>query len=123
MDSAMRHVRLPTQELRRIGQHRIEPQRRLMAAVLQTVLDDVRGPSRRAAGRHAHEQARAYVASTDRSWPFSFENVCEAIGIDADRMREQLSVPGRPAREASAAMTALPARARAAGSPWSLSSR
>ena len=94
MDSAMRHVRLPTQEFRRTGQHRIEPQRRLMAAVLQTVLDDVRGPSRRAAGRHAHEQARAYVASTDRSWPFSFENVCEAIGIDADRMREQLSVPG-----------------------------
>jgi hypothetical protein len=90
----MRHGRLPTQEFRRTGQHRIEPQRRLMAAVLQTVLDDVRGPSRRAAGRHAHEQARAYVASTDRSWPFSFENVCEAIGIDADLMREQLSVPG-----------------------------
>ena len=94
IDSAMRHVRLPTHEHRPTGQRRIEPPRRLMAAVLQTVLDDVRGPSRRAAGRHAHEQARAYVASTDRSWPFSFENVCEAIGIDADLMREQLSVPG-----------------------------
>ena len=105
------------------GQHRIEPQRRLMAAVLQTVLDDVRGPSRRAAGRHAHEQARAYVASKDRSWPFSFENVCEAIGIDADRMREQLTVPGRPARGSSDAMTALRARARAVGSPPSLHSR
>ena len=90
----MRHVGLPTQELRPTGLHRIEPQRRLMAAVLQAVLDDVRGPYRQAAGRHAHEQARAYVASTDRSWPFSFENVCEAIGIDADLMREQLSVPG-----------------------------
>ena len=90
----MRHVRLPTQELRPTGRQHIEPQRRLMVAVLQTVFDDVRGPSRQAAGRHAHEQARAYVASTDRSWPFSFENVCEAIGIDADRMREQLSMPG-----------------------------
>src|SRR5262245_18592270 len=119
----MRDVRLPTQELRPTGPHRIEPQRRLMAAVLQTVLDDVRGPSRRAAGPHAHEQARAYVASTDRSWPFSFENVCEAIGIDADRMREQLSVPGRPARGSSDAMTALRARARAAESPLSIRSR
>ena len=119
----MRHVRLPRQELRPTGQHRIEPQRRLMAAVLQTVLDDVRGPSRRAAGRHAHEQARAYVASTDRSWPFSFENVCEAIGIDADRMREQLSVPGPSGSGSWAAITALRARARAAGSPLSLSSR
>jgi len=118
----MRHVRLPTQELRPTGRHRIEPPRRLMAAVLQTVLDDVRGPSRRAAGPHAHEQARAYVASTDRSWPFSFENVCEAIGIDADRMREQLSVPESSGSGVIGANDGLLC-ARAAGSPLSLSSR
>ena len=86
------HVKLPTQDVRPIDSPRVEPHRRLMAAVLKTVLDDVRGPSRRASGHRAGEQARAYVASTDRSWPFSFENVCEAIGIDADGVREQLGL-------------------------------
>jgi hypothetical protein len=86
------YVKLPTQDVRTTSSHRAEPHRRLMAAVLKTVLDDVRGPSRRASGHRAHEQARAYVASTDRSWPFSFENVCEAIGIDADGVREQLGL-------------------------------
>jgi hypothetical protein len=86
------HVKLPTPDVRPTDSPRVEPHRRLMAAVLKTVLDDVRGPSRRASGHRAHEQARAYVASTDRSWPFSFENVCEAIGIDADGVREQLGL-------------------------------
>jgi hypothetical protein len=28
--------------------------------------------------------------STDRTWPFSFENLCEALGIDADALRLEL---------------------------------
>jgi hypothetical protein len=95
----MIHIILPEQYLRRAGQHRIEPQKRLMLAVLQTVVDDCRGSSYRiAAGfrapvdRRAYEQARAYVASRDRSWPFSFENLCEAVGLDADRLRAGLSL-------------------------------
>jgi hypothetical protein len=68
-----------------------------MMAVLQTVIDDVQGSSqRRASGcqgpadQRELERARAYVESTDRSWPFSFENVCEAIGVDAPRLRRAL---------------------------------
>ena len=71
-----------------------------MVAVLQTVVDDFRGTEyRRALGlpapadRQAHQRARAYVASRDRSWPFSFENLCDAIGLDADRVREELQMP------------------------------
>ena len=74
-----------------------EPYRRLMAAVLQTVLDDCRGSAhRRRAGRgpstnvQAARHAIAYVVSTDRAWPFSFENICEALGLDADRLRREL---------------------------------
>jgi hypothetical protein len=33
----------------------------------------------------------AYVASRDRSWPYSFENLCETIGVDADLLRRQLA--------------------------------
>lgn len=74
-----------------------EPQRRLMVAVLQTVLDDYRDSmSWQAAGQHPAadlrdiRQAMAYVASTDRVWPFSFENICEALGLNASSLRQEL---------------------------------
>jgi hypothetical protein len=41
----------------------------------------------RVRNRQAYERAMAYVASRDRSWPYSFENVCETIGVDASYLR------------------------------------
>lgn len=74
-----------------------EPHRRLMAAVLQTVLDDCRGTSRQrktgagpATDVQAARHAIAYLASKDRVWPFSFENICEALGLDPDSLRREL---------------------------------
>jgi len=94
----MIHVLLPVQYLATPDRGRREPQTRLMVAVLQTVLDDYRGSAyRRAAGYAGHRDrrdyaaARAYVASTDRKWPFSFENLCEAVGLDANRLRAELA--------------------------------
>lgn len=74
-----------------------EPCRRLMAAVLQTVVDDSRGSAYRQSvgystpidAESAH-RAIAYVSSTDRSWPFSFENLCDALGLDIGCLRQQL---------------------------------
>jgi len=61
-----------------------------MAAALQAVVDDYRSGSvyRRSAGKGVIDartvrKAIAYVASRDRAWPFSFENLCEALGLDA----------------------------------------
>jgi hypothetical protein len=34
--------------------------------------------------------ATAYVASTDRTWPFSFENLCDALGLNAGGLRREL---------------------------------
>lgn len=75
----------------------VEPQKRLMAAVLQTVVDDCRGTvCRRAAGHGIRtdlrgvRRATAYVASTDRAWPFSFENLCDSLGLDAGWFRQKL---------------------------------
>jgi hypothetical protein len=28
--------------------------------------------------------------STDRTWPFTFENLCDALGLDAESFRRQL---------------------------------
>ena len=93
----MIHVMLPVQYLRAADGRRMEPHKRLMLAVLQTVVDDCRrllarqeGVSGGPAERRMSEEARAYVTSTDRSWPFSFENLCEAMGLDADCLRREL---------------------------------
>ena len=69
-----------------------------MAAVLQTVLDDFQGSAYRRARGYGMavcaldaRQAIAYVASTDRTWPFSFENVCDALDLCSVALRRQLA--------------------------------
>jgi len=67
------------------------PHRRLMAAVLKRAIDDVRAPvDLTRAGVRSVRKASAYVASGDRVWPFSFENLCEALGYDARLLRRAL---------------------------------
>jgi hypothetical protein len=56
-----------------------------MAAVLRAAVED-------ACDAVARPGALAYVGSTDRGWPFSFENLCEALDIDASDVRRQLNV-------------------------------
>jgi len=99
----MIHIMLPPQYSSRTGVNVAEPHKRLMAAVLQAVVDDCRGSVyRRSAGKGALDartvlKAIAYVASRDRAWPFSFENLCEALGLDAGGLREELDVMRAPA--------------------------
>jgi hypothetical protein len=74
-----------------------EPEKRLMVAVLQTVVDDCQGSGYRQAAGHTPptnlrrtRQAKAYAASADRAWPFSFENLCDALDVDALCLRRAL---------------------------------
>jgi hypothetical protein len=128
----MIHVMLPSQYLRRAGARFAEPHARLMAAVLQTVLDDCRGTAYRRArgysapdGRRDAEGATAYVASTDRRWPFSFENLCEALGLDAGSLRNELGIGPEivPPAGISGARAGRRVRSRTASSPASAPSR
>ena len=80
--------------------------RRLMAAVLRSVLHDCRGSAHARArgyfptdGRSIH-RAIAYVSSTDRRWPFSFENLCDALDLDADLLRRSLTTRRTPGTHA-----------------------
>lgn len=41
-------------------------------------------------GHELYVEARDWFESTDRSWPFSFENVCMILGIDVDYLRQGL---------------------------------
>jgi hypothetical protein len=90
----MIHVMLPVQYLNRAGVRLAEPEKRLALAVLQTVLYDCGAvAAERTNGRarvrnsQAHKRAMDYVASGDRSWPYSFENLCDTIGVDAAYLR------------------------------------
>ena len=94
----MIHIVLPAQFFH--ADRRLVAQRRLMVAVLQTAVNDCRGSVyRRAAGYGPPSnpgdlrRATAYVASTDRTWPFSFENLCDALGLDAAGLRRELQLP------------------------------
>jgi hypothetical protein len=95
----MIHVMLPSQYLIGARARVTDPHKRLMVAVLQTVLDDCRGSVYRRArnytkpvGRRDATRASAYMTSRDRVWPFSFENLCDALGLDAGRLRTELKI-------------------------------
>ncbi len=84
---------LPSQyfsALRRKGAH--EPERRLVVAVLQDAVDcfqkHVGARDRRA--RQLYLDAEEWIRSDDRSWPFSFENVCDLLQINAEYLRRGL---------------------------------
>ena len=71
------------------------PEQRLMWAVLSDALDLLLAPLRpgalKATSRpRAIAEARAWVESDDTLWPFSFENICGALGLHPDWLRRRV---------------------------------
>jgi hypothetical protein len=70
----------------------LDPERVLMLALLQDAVvcfqDNVSATCKRK--QTMHLDAAAWIESTDRSYLFSFENVCDALGYDAEYMRQGL---------------------------------
>ena len=86
---------LPSQyfaALKRKGNH--EPERRLAIAVLQDAVDcyqkHLHARDRKA--RQLFLDAEEWIASDDRSWPFSFDNVCDLLQINPQYLRRGLAV-------------------------------
>ena len=86
---------LPSQyfaALKRKGQH--EPERRLAIAVLQDAVDcyqkHLRARDRKA--RQLFADAEEWITSNDRTWPFSFDNVCDLLQISPEYLRRGLAV-------------------------------
>jgi hypothetical protein len=84
---------LPSQyfaALRRKGAH--EPERRLAIAVLQDAVDCFQKHlcSRDRKARQLYLDAEEWICSDDRSWPFSFENICDLLQINAEYLRRGL---------------------------------
>ena len=84
---------VPSQFFDRIRAERSsQPEKRLMLAVMEdaitTFQKSVHGATRRQ--RRLLKETEEWIASTDTSWPFSFENICIALDIESEYMRSGL---------------------------------
>jgi hypothetical protein len=77
----------------------------LAVAVLAQAIDDLRvyGKSRDRAGARAYLDAYRWVLSTDRTYVFSFINVCEFLGLSPQAIRRGILARDRQLRAAAAA--------------------
>lgn len=68
---------------------RITGELELMCAVLECAVADL------GKGGCGPSTARAWFASEDREWPYSFLNIAEALDVPADKLRRALGVRRR----------------------------
>ena len=70
----------------------LERERLLMLAVLEDAIDCYQkfAHSRDPRGVQMFEESGEWVRSTDRSWLFSFENICDTLEINAEYVRRGL---------------------------------
>jgi hypothetical protein len=84
---------LPSQffdRVRRRTEH--DGERRLMIAVLEDAVDVYRkqAANRDARGQQLFGEAEQWIEDPDRTWLFSFQNICDVLGLDADYLRRGL---------------------------------
>ncbi len=83
---------LPEQFFSILGRKPLQGEKRLLLAMLE---DAVHCFQTYLLARKPHEcrlfqEAQEWIESTDTYWFFSFENICEILGIHPGRMREAL---------------------------------
>ncbi len=70
----------------------VSGEKALMLAVLEDGIrcfqEHLRNP--RSNPRLLSQEAETWIRAVDYDWPFSFNNVCETLGIDADALRSSL---------------------------------
>lgn len=62
----------------------------LMAAALEDAITSIQSFPRNRTARQEQAQDWAWVLSEDTMWPFSFVNICEALGLNAEWVRAGL---------------------------------
>jgi hypothetical protein len=77
-------------------------EQRLMLAILKEALDSFFKHLRAADGRGKaiYQEVEGWIREKDNDWIFSFENVCESVGINASYLRAGLCrrMESEPAR-------------------------
>ena len=84
---------LPSQFFDRV-RRRVEHdgERRLMIAVLEDAVDVYRkqAAAQEARGQQLFREAEEWIEDRDRTWLFSFENICDVLDIDSGYVRRGL---------------------------------
>jgi hypothetical protein len=77
---------------RQPGSNKVCPERKLAVAVVSQAASDLQKfrYARRGAGYSLYADARRWIASNDRLWPYSFLNICDALHLAADVIRAEL---------------------------------
>lgn len=87
-----------TKDDRQFG--KVCPERKLAVAVFSQAANDLRKfrHARRGAGYSLYADARNWITSNDRKWPYSFLNLCDVLNLAADAIRAELlgSTSGHP---------------------------
>jgi hypothetical protein len=81
---------LPSQYFDRVRRrHLFDGERRLMIAVLEDAVMTYRkqAGSTDLRGQQLFHEAEEWIEDPDRSWLFSFENICDVLDIDGDYLR------------------------------------
>jgi len=91
--SGLTDVILPTQFFGAMGGGGLCSEQRLMLAVLVDAINILQGWNRMGSARkrRAFAEAAQWVITSGTHYPFSFDSVCDALGIDSELLRERLS--------------------------------
>jgi hypothetical protein len=92
---------LPSQYFDRVARRtEYEGERRLMIAVLEDAVDVYRklAGARDERRRQLFREAEEWIESPDRTWIFSFHNICDVLGIEAEYLRRGLRTLKRHAQ-------------------------
>ncbi len=85
-------VILPAQYQDLVGCHTLTAEQRLMLAVLADALNIIytwrEAPELRK--QRLFAEATEWIFAVSNNWPFSFDNVCAALGIDAGAVRSRV---------------------------------
>ena len=89
-------VILPAQfQLSSMQSRAISPARGLALAVLEQAVTDVNDQrfARTRRGQRVYWETYQWITADDREWPYSFVNLCAAIGLEVDLVRRCMLNP------------------------------
>ena len=73
----------------------LEPEKSLLIAILQDAIHDYRKycRARDLEGKEHFREAQKWIMAGGNNWIFSFNNICELLGLDPDYVRRGLHEP------------------------------
>lgn len=93
LDLGLSDIILPSQYFGAMGTSGLCSEQRLMLAVLVDAINVVQGwhGTGSARKRRAFAEAAHWVNTRGTGYPFSFDSICDALGIDSEILRQRMS--------------------------------